>query len=131
MPYTFFCHECGDGIAVDDDGCCKMCGADAETKGLSISLPEIDFCKTCEEHICKDCALRDYLQGRVEELEAEAIKDADAMRRDANIIIGLEVQRDEAWKLLRKIHAEISHGTTQADEAYILGSIEALLEGGE
>lgn len=57
MPYTFFCHDCGEGIAVDEDGCCKMCGADAEIKGLSIPLPT----PKDDEFIA--------LRARVEELE--------------------------------------------------------------
>lgn len=28
-PNRFDCAECGQGIAVDEDGCCRACGADA------------------------------------------------------------------------------------------------------
>ena len=29
----FDCSTCGHGIAVDEDGCCATCGADAEPRG--------------------------------------------------------------------------------------------------
>lgn len=33
--HRFDCRECGAGIAVDEDGCCTTCGADAEPRGPS------------------------------------------------------------------------------------------------
>jgi len=43
---TFFCKECGPRISVDEDGCCTMCGRDAEIYG------EIQEKK---ERQCRDC----------------------------------------------------------------------------
>lgn len=80
----------------------------------------MDPCETCKEHICKDCALRDGLEERVKELEQYQL---DCKCAD------FAAENDELRRLLREIHSEISSGTIQADEAYILGRIETLLGG--
>jgi len=43
-------------------------------------LVDVDLCETCEQHICKDCALRDSLQDRVEKLETELDEQGDILR---------------------------------------------------
>lgn len=46
--YRFDCQECGQGVAADEDGCCRMCGADAEMVTGQPAPPPAEEAPRCE-----------------------------------------------------------------------------------
>ena len=90
MPWTN-CPDCGRNVAVDEDGCCSMCGADALHYGVDGILDELRAVK-----------------GEVER-KAKALEDADRLIAAIRVRCRREIEQwDALTPLLKKHDARIS-----------------------
>lgn len=51
-PRLTWCSQCGPNVAIGEDGCCELCGADAVGPGADVAHVCLEACRVALAELC-------------------------------------------------------------------------------